>query len=1043
MSAKKFLRLARRKKLDIHQCFYQPTSDGRMISINSLQTEKTYTASSTPLDTRGIPTKYNSYQDVFHNKSEPNRPLAPHRKYDLSIEFDEDADLPPPGKIYPLNPEQSDALLAHIEKSLAHGWIRPSKSQLAAPCFFVKKPNGELRLCIDYRALNNITKKNRYPIPLISEIIDELRKAKIYTRLDLPDAYHLVRIKEGDEWKTAFRCKFGHYEYNVIPFGLSNAPAAFQTFMNEIFADLLNKFTIVYLDDILIYSNDPKEHDEHVKIVLERLRKHGLCVNPKKCSFDVHSIDFLGYIISPDGISMDPAKTQIIEDWIAPQSVKDVQTFLGFANYYRRFIYEFAKVTKPLTSLLKKNKAFCWTNDAEKSFQELKQRFTSAPILRFFDFSKETILETDASDFAIAGILSQVNDDGLIHPTAFHSRTLNSAEINYDTHDKELLAIVDSIRLWSHYLLPITPEQPFTIYSDHKNLVNFTKTLKLTRRQYRWMETLSDFNFVITHRAGKLNGKADALSRRSQHQREVDERPNPNITTIFGTNQDGNLYLQHPITVNAIGTLQDTDTDLVSQIRTALKDSTILKNYLDKKLPKQYTFEDDLLLYENLVVVPTANLQLEVMLDSHSTLATGHFGVNKTLELIQRNFYWPGMRRSIQKLIKGCDTCSRAKADRSKPYGLLHPLPIPEGRWTDLSIDFITDLPPSGTDKYDQICVVKCRLTKQAHFIPTFKTIDAQGTATLFLQYIFRHHGFPNSITSDRGPQFIAMFWERFLELMNCKRNLTSAYHPESNSSAEVTNQVIEQFLRIHCNYEQNNWYDLLPLAEFTYNNSLNSTINMTPFYANQGYNPQFSTRIFTSSTVPAAEQRVQQVDADLAELKTTLQRSQESYTAYANKERQPHNFQIGDLVFLNRKNIKTTRPARKLDDKFFGPFKIIQRINDVAFKLKLPASLKIHPVFHVSLFKPKDPDNIEVPSEPPPAPITIDDHEEFEVELILDSKKIRNTVKYLVHWKGYDKQARSWEPYSCLTNCLDLLLDYHRRNPLKPQCSEILGQNL
>jgi hypothetical protein len=216
----------------------------------------------------------------------------------------------------------------------------------------------------------------------------------------------------------------------------------------------------------------------------------------------------------------------------------------------------------------------------------------------------------------------------------------------------------------------------------------------------------------------------------------------------------------------------------------------------------------------------------------------------------------------------------------------------------------------------------------------------------------------------------------------------------------------------------------------------------MTPFYANQGYHPQFSTRIITTSTMPAAEKQIEQVNANLEDLRSTLQHSQETYTAYANKERQPHTFKVGDLVFLNRKNIRTTRPTKKLDHKFFGPYRIIQQINDVAFKLKLPKTLKIHPVFHVSLFKPKDPDTILPPTQPPPDPISIDDHTEYEVEAILDSRKFRNTVRYYIHWKGYDEQERSWEPYDQLGNCKDLLQEYHERNPTKPKAREILGQN-
>jgi hypothetical protein len=294
-------------------------------SISSVLTTKTYATSSIPLSDNGIPLKYQALGKAFQT-SPPGSPsdLPPHREYDLSIDPHESKPLPPPGKIYPLSPAETTALQDYITNALALGRIRPSKSPLGAPCFFVKKPNGGLRLCINYRGLNNVTRKDSYPLPLIADLFDRLGKARIYTRLDLPDAYHLVRIKEGDEWKTTFHCKFGSFEYNVIPFGLTNAPAAFQSFMNDIFANVRDDFVVVYLDDILIYSEDPAKHDDHVCLLLDRLIQHGLAVRPEKCSFDLTEIDFLGHIISVDGIRMDPAKVAAVKDWTYPKDKKSL-----------------------------------------------------------------------------------------------------------------------------------------------------------------------------------------------------------------------------------------------------------------------------------------------------------------------------------------------------------------------------------------------------------------------------------------------------------------------------------------------------------------------------------------------------------------------------------------------------------------------------------------------------------------------------------------------------------------------------------------------
>jgi hypothetical protein len=299
-------------------------------------------------------------------------------------------------------------------------------------------------------------------------------------------------------------------------------------------------------------------------------------------------------------------------------------------------------------------------------------------------------------------------------------------------------------------------------------------------------------------------------------------RPNPNVATLFTKNEDGSLVISPSVLVSTI--VDDPNNSFLVRIRSATSQCIELEQFLNGEFSDDWTLDANIIFFHDLVFLPTDELRTEAIKDAHCTLTTGHFGINKTVELISRNFYWNGIRRSVTRYIRSCDTCSRAKADRSAPYGLLHPLPVPENRWADVSIDFITDLPSSGANEFDSICMVKCRLTKLAHFIPTHKAIDASGTAKLFIANVFRLHGFPSTITSDRGPQFVSVFWNEFLRQMKCSRNLTSAYHPQSNASAEVTNQVVEQYLRVFCNYEQSDWSDLLSLAEFAYNNTLNST---------------------------------------------------------------------------------------------------------------------------------------------------------------------------------------------------------------------------
>jgi hypothetical protein len=462
---------------------------------------------SEPSDIPGLPPEYADFADVFSEAR--SNVLAPHRPYDLKIDLEDGAEITP-GHVYSLSPSELKAICEFLDEHLNYGFIRPSSSTHGAPVLFVKKKDGSLRLCVDFRRLNKITKKDRYPLPLISDLLDIPRRAKRYTKIDLRHAYHLVRIAEGDEWKTAFRTRYGSFEWQVMPFGLTNAPAAFQWFMNTIFADLLDVTVICYLDDILVYSEDPVDHTEHVREVLRRLRKHGLYARADKCEFGVESVEYLGFFMSPDGLTMDSKKVQAISDWPTPRKVKDVQSFLGFANFYRRFIHNYSDITIPLTRLTRKTTPFVWSSACESAFTRLKTAFTRAPILVHWQPDHHLVVETDASDYAAAAVLSMHCDDGELRPVAFMSRSFKGAELNYDVHDKELLAIYDAFRGWRHYLEG-TPET-IDVVTDHKNLEYFSTTKILTRRQARWSEYLSAFNMVVCFRPGKLGGKPDATS---------------------------------------------------------------------------------------------------------------------------------------------------------------------------------------------------------------------------------------------------------------------------------------------------------------------------------------------------------------------------------------------------------------------------------------------------------------------------------------------------------------------------------------------------
>ena len=459
-------------------------------------------------DLSSVPPEYRNYADVF-SKAKASE-LPPHRDYDLKINLEEGTS-PPLGTLYSLSLVELSALQTFIDENLGTGFIRPTASSHAALVLFVKKKDGSLWLCVDFRGLNKITKKDRYPLPLISDLLDSPSQAKIYSKVDLRHMYHLVRIAPGDEWKTAFRTRYGSYEWLVMPFSLTNAPAAFQRFVNTIFANMLDVCVVVYLDDILIYSKDMESHQKHVREVLRRLRLHKLFAKPEKCEFHSDSVEYLGYHLSPEGLMMSPDKITTIADWPEPCKVKDIQSFLGFANFYHQFIFNYSDITVPLTWLTRKDAPWNFSEECRRSFNALKHAFTTAPILTHFIPDTPITVETDASDYAVAGILSITCADGELRLVAFYSRTLTALELNYDTHNKELLAIFEAFRTWRHYLEGSAT--PVDVVTDHKNLEYFSTSKVLTRRQDWWSEFLSSFNLVICFHPGKLGAKPDALTR--------------------------------------------------------------------------------------------------------------------------------------------------------------------------------------------------------------------------------------------------------------------------------------------------------------------------------------------------------------------------------------------------------------------------------------------------------------------------------------------------------------------------------------------------
>jgi hypothetical protein len=982
-----------------------------------------------------VPDHLHDFEDLFSKASFDSLPER--RKWDHAIELDRD---PAPGfrKVYPMSLEEQKEMDDFLEEALATGRIRPSKSPIGAPVFFVKKKDGKLRFVQDYRALNAITRKNRYPLPIIDDLIHRLQGAKYFTKLDVRWGYNNVRIREGDEWKAVFRTNRGLFEPLVMYFGLTNSPATFQTMMNEIFANLITQGVVsVYLDDILIFTSTLEEHRRITRQVLDIMREHNLYLRPEKCEFEKTRIEYLGVIISHNQVEMDPVKVDGVREWPTPKTKKDVQSFVGFANFYRRFIEGFSHHARPLFDLTKKDVKFDWGKSQQDAFEKLKSLITSHPVLSLPDHTLPFRVQADGSGIATGAVLEQQSSkDSKWHPIAYLSKSLSPVERNYEIHDIEMLAIIRALEEWRHYLEGA--RHPIEIWTDHKNLEYFRASQKLNRRQARWSLYLSRFDFTLHHKPGTSMGKPDALSRRADHGSDSADNANQTLLTP-------DVFRIHALAaIKFDGEEKDIlrdirrgtwNTDLEEPVAKAARE---LRQSPSRKSVRsaEWTLENDLLMFRGKIYVPNdKDLRRRIVEQHHDSHVAGHPGRFKTLELISRNYWWPGLSRYVGLYTKTCDLCGRTNPIRRKPIGELHPCDIPNDRWEVVSVDFVGELPKSKG--FDAIMNVVDVLGKRAHFSATHTTCSAEESANIFYRDVWKLHGLPLEVRSDRGPQFASEFKRELYRLLGIKQSLSTAYHPQTDGQTERVNQEMEGALRKLVNERQDDWVDVLPLVEFGYNNHIHSSTQQTPFMFDTGRHPRMGFEPHQPrSHIESVNEFVDRMAKTLEETKSALVKAQDEYKMYYDRRRGPApDFAPGDMVWLDSTDIRTTRPSAKLGYRRLGPFEVERRVGHGAYKLKLPRSLsRLHPVFPVVKLSPAPPDPIpgRRPA-PPPDPELIDGEPEFEVEEILDSRLRYRKLYYLVKWKGYGVNENSWEPATQF-HAPDAIADFHRQHPGAPR---------
>ena len=1054
------------------------------------------------------------YRDVF--KDELPKGPPPKREVVHSIEVQPGSE-PPYRTPYRLRPAEQDELEEQVKDLLAQGFIRPSQSPYGAPVLFVPKKDGRWRMCIDYRALNRQTVKDLYPLPRIDALLDRLGTAKIFTKLDLASGYHQIAMDEGSIYRTAFTTSLGQWEFMVMPFGLCNAPATFQRLMNKVFAVEINQFILVYLDDILIFSNSVEEHWEHLRIVLERLRKAKLYGRMHKCEFLKDRVDYLGYEVSEKGIHASPEKVKAVVNWPRPQTVHDVRSFLGLASYYRRFIHGFSQIAGPMTELTKSKAKWRWEKAQENSFLALKVALSTAPVLKLPDFDYQFVVTTDASDVAVGAILQQDVGMGL-QPIAFASRKLQQAEVRYSAYERELLGIVWAIGQWKHYF---QGPHPIVIQTDHAPLRHLPNQASVNSRIWKWLSILQSYNIDIQHIPGKHN-PADSLSRQSVtdalvkkssvhdaneayvqqlrvpedatdqqiqealtklFQRNVDIKTNESVFRMSTKSIDQvqeqalNQYSSVPsrpsdqdqfsektktnqdqIKIAVLRSGVILDVQFKNEIYSLLKNESPFDEILKeleggrmeiKKNDEKYKIKRGMLVvhrenqdsevdYWRTVIPDSTSVRNFVVTELHAVPYSIHPGIQRTLQKVRRHFYWKGMTSDIRQYVETCPVCQMEKTDHTLARGKLQPTEIPDKKWSEVSLDFITDLPVTRNGK-DSILTVVDKATRMVHLLPCKKSITAAETAKIFWENIVKLHGVPSVLYSDRGTQFTSNFWKSLWSLTGTQLKFSTAYHPQTQGVVERMNAVIGQMLR--CTLHENkkgSWDSLLPSIEMTINALPNSSTGYSPFFLNYGYHPTMPVDLLKGDEnvkLEAVNNFVERIRSEWNLARKNLLQSVEKQKKYYDMHHREVEYRVGDLVLLSSKNLSFKDIPAKLKQKFIGPFEIIDRIGTQAYKLNLPDTWKIHNVFHVSLLKRWKIADYRCEEKPVTTELDIDGEKRYEVEKILRWRKKAGDSRekeYLVLWAGYPIEEATWEPKESFDDLKTLQENLKEDQPLE-----------
>ena len=866
------------------------------------------------------------FKDLFKNPLPKG--LPPARVVDHAI--DTGSEKPVNKNAYPLSVQQLREQAKQVQELLECELIRESSSPWGAPVLFVaKKTPGEWRMCIDYRMLNAKTLRNMYPLPRIQECLDKLGNATSLSSIDLTSGFWQIRVAEGDVPKTAFNTRYGKYEFLVMPFGLTNAPATFQTLMNSILRPYIDKFVLVYMDDILVYSNSEEEHRHHLRLVFEALRKAKLYANPLKCSFNKPTAEFCGHEVGQGVIKVLHSKVKAIREWPQPRTVHDVRQFYGLVNYYRRFIRNFSIIGAPLSDLFKtegdpkdkrKNRPVVWNMAHQMAFDRLKEAITSAPVLIQPDETKPYTIETDSSDFGNGMALLQMGDDGKLHPVAFDGRKLHGAELRYPTHEKELLAIKDAITRWRVY---IDNGLPVTVITDHDSLKYMNTMTNPSKRLARWVEEFQSYNLHIRYRPGKLATVPDALSRRPDY-------------------------------LNAITLGKE---EYIPLIQTFLEEHTLPQDPELKKLVMQdagkFQLEDgefkEKILHRKIrdgVTAPYIEFPFrgDTMQSFHTQY--GHLGIQSLSNIFESRAWWPTIEKDLKAFIAACPNCQvhqphRRGVEREYAHIVSDKLVQPFQRW---GIDLIGVLPKTRDGNRWIITAID-----YATGWPIAKAVPKateDAIAEFIFDEIYMHYGAPQEIFTDMGANLSGKVVEAYLKRISTLHKRSTAYHPRTNGKVERLNGILGGMLAKFMLGKPTRLWDLyLDQALFACRVRTHTTTKTSPFYLLYGRHPHLlgdpNEALPTEALPDGFERRLQRVQMARTEANRAIYERAMYSKSFHDELVRPHQFTEGEWVLVRHENRK------KFEVKWFGPYQITECMMLGTYQLQSPGGLALAHLVH------------------------------------------------------------------------------------------------